>query len=200
MEWVYFLESGIASVVAHASKGRQIETGIIGHEGFVGSSLLLGDVRCMQNVVMQVPGTGRRISVQRFMTLVGQLPDLRQHSLLFLRAFMIQTAQTAVANGCAQLSERLARCLVMLNDLVEDDVLAITHDYISVMLSVRRPGVSIALKALEKANLIAIKRGLIAIKGRDGLIAKANGLYGATEREYDRLLHWRPPGGARRHG
>jgi CRP-like cAMP-binding protein len=192
IEWVYFPETGIASVVGLAPKGRLIETAIIGHEGLVGGSVALGDMRSTQNVVMQISGTGRRVPVATFRSLIRELPALQHRTLLFQRALMIQSAQTAVANGAAHIPQRLARWLVMLSDRIGSDVLAITHAYIAIMLAVARPGVSLALKALEKEGLVKTSRGLIMIRDRGALISKSDGLYGGAEQDYMRLLGWKP--------
>jgi CRP-like cAMP-binding protein len=192
IEWVYFFESGIGSVVGYAPQGRQIETGIVGYEGMVGATIALGDMHSTQNVVMQVAGMGRRLQAAVFRSLLRDVPQLQKHTLSFVRALMIQSAQTAVANGTAHIPQRLARWLVMLDDRIEGDVLAITHAYIAVMLAVARPGVSLALKALEREGLIETARGLLLIRDRDALIKRSDGLYGATEREYRRLLNWQP--------
>ncbi|MEJ0042196.1 MAG: helix-turn-helix domain-containing protein [Rhizomicrobium sp.] len=120
---------------------------------------------------------------------------LRDHLLLFARAFAIQVAHTALANGAGLLEQRLARWLLTLHDRVEGDTLAITHDYIATMLSVRRPGVSVALKVLEEQGLTRVNRGLIAIVDRQGLLEKSAGFYGPTEEEYRRLLNWTPQRG-----
>jgi CRP-like cAMP-binding protein len=193
LEWLYFLDSGIASVIAESSGGHQVESGIIGSEGFTGVSVALGDAHSAQLVVMQISGAGMRISAAKFQAALVQSSQLRERSLLFARAFMIQAAHTALANGAGLLEQRLARWLLMLHDRVDGDTLAITHDYIATMLSVRRPGVSVALKVLEEQGLIRVNRGLIAVVDRAGLLRKSDGLYGRTEAEYERLLHWRSP-------
>jgi CRP-like cAMP-binding protein len=115
---------------------------------------------------------------------------LLEKMLLFSRAFLIQVAHTALSNGAGLLEQRLARWILMLHDRIDGQTLAITHDYIAVMLAVRRPGVSVALKVLEEQGLIRVNRGLIAVVDRTGLLEKSGGLYGRTEAEYRRLLAW----------
>ncbi len=192
VEWIYFPQSGIASVIAESSGGHQVETGIIGFEGMTGTGVALGDHRATQTIVVQIAGEGHRIAASRLRELLAESATLRDRLLLFTRAFAIQVAHTALANGAGLLEQRLARWLLMLHDRVDGDTLAITHDYIATMLSVRRPGVSVALRVLEEQGLTRANRGVIAIVDRQGLIEKSGGFYGRTEEEYRRLLNWIP--------
>ena len=195
VEWVYFPQSGIASVIAESSEDHRVETGVIGYEGMTGTGIVMGDVRAAQTIVMQIAGAGYRMAASRLRALLADNASLREKLMLFARAFHIQVAHTALANGAGLLEQRLARWLLMLHDRVEGDTLAITHDYIAVMLSVRRPGVSVALKVLEEQGLTRANRGMIAIIDRQGLLEKSAGLYGRTEAEYRRLLNWTSPRG-----
>jgi len=187
----YFPESGLASVIAQAAKGQLVETGIIGREGFTG----IGVERCTQSIVIQIAGHGYAAPAAIVRRLTDESPTFRMAKLRFARAFTVQAAQTALANGCGRLEQRLARWLLMLHDRVDGERLAITHDYIAIMLAVRRPGVSVALKQLEAEGLIENERGVILIRNRAGLRLKCDGLYGATEQEYQRLIGWKPQHG-----
>ena len=193
VEWIYFPQSGIASVIAESAESHRVETGVIGFEGMTGTGVVLGDDRAAQTIVMQIAGAGHRIAASRLLALLAESATLRQKLVLFARAFSIQVAHTALANGAGLLEQRLARWLLMLHDRVEGDTLAITHDYIATMLSVRRPGVSVALKVLEEQGLTRTNRGMIAVVDRQGLLEKSAGLYGRTEAEYRRLLNWVAP-------
>ncbi|HEY0105964.1 MAG TPA: Crp/Fnr family transcriptional regulator [Rhizomicrobium sp.] len=191
VEWIYFVESGIASVITESAAGDQVESGIVGRDGMTGPGVALGDGTCAQTVVVQIAGSALRAPVPDFRKALEDSASLRAQALLFARAFAIQTAHTALANGAGVLEQRLARWLLMLHDRLDGDVLAITHDYIAIMLSVRRPGVSVALKELEGKGLIRSRRGAIEIVDRGGLLERSGGLYGRTEEEYRRLLGWR---------
>ena len=103
---------------------------------------------------------------------------------------MIQTAHTALANGQAKVEERLARWLLMAHDRADGNELSLTHEFLALMLSVRRAGVTVALQLAESQGLISAKRGLIYVKDRAGLKKIANGLYGIPEAEYRRLTGW----------
>ncbi len=90
---------------------------------------------------------------------------------------MTQTAQTALANGRSKIEERLARWLLLAHDRVDGDELSLTHEFLGVMLGVRRPGVTTALQELERKGLIAYRRSVITIEDRKGLERNANGAY-----------------------
>jgi CRP-like cAMP-binding protein len=119
---------------------------------------------------------------------VEQSPALHRHLLRYGHAFVVQTAQTALANGRSKLEERLARWLLMANDRLDGNEVPLTHEFLSVMLGVRRPGVTTALDLLEKEGLVQAKRRAIAILDRTGLRKVFNGAYGAPEAEFKRLF------------
>ena len=137
---------------------------------------------------MQTPGAGLRIQVDDLRRAIATRPSLHQHLLRFVQAFMVQMGQTALANGSFSLEQRLARWLLMCHDRVDGDSLATTHEFLSLVLSVRRSGVTEALQALEKRGLISTKRGQIAVLDRAGLEAVAGDSYGLCEAEYERLI------------
>ena len=103
---------------------------------------------------------------------------LHQHLLRFVQAFMVQMGQTALANGSSNLEQRLARWLLMCHDRVDGDGLATTHEFLSLMLGVRRAGVTVALQALEERGLISTKRGQVTVLNRAGLEGVAGDSYG----------------------
>jgi CRP-like cAMP-binding protein len=188
IEHVYFIESGIASVVAHGGHRGDVEVGLIGREGMSGLAVLLGSDRSPNDTFIQVAASGRRITAEALHGAMDESSTLRQVLLLYAHAFAIQTAQTALANGRHKLEERLARWLVMAHDRLDGDELHLTHEFIAVMLGVRRPGVTLALNLLEKGGLITVGRGAITVNDRDGLVEAANGAYGAAEAEMKRLF------------
>ncbi len=106
----------------------------------------------------------------------------------YAQAFLIQTVQTALANGTAKIEERLSRWILMSHDRVGHNDLPLTHEFLSIMLAVRRPGVTDALHQLEGRGLIRATRGQITVVDRAGLIRVAEGSYGVPEAEYQRLL------------
>lgn len=188
IEHIYFVDRGIASVVAHGAHRGDVEVGVIGREGMSGLSVVMGADRSPNDTFMQLAGEGRRISVDAFAEIAKARPTLVPPLLLYAHAFTIQTSQTALANGRSKLEERLARWLLMAHDRVEGDELQLTHEFLAIMLGVRRPGVTLALNLLEKAGLVTVGRGAITVNDRDGLVEASNGAYGAAEAEMRRLF------------
>jgi CRP-like cAMP-binding protein len=187
IEAAYFIEHGFASVVANGT-GRSIEVGLVGREGMTGLSIILGSDRSPHETFMQIGGDGQRISSADLRRAIAQSPALHRALLLYCHAFMIQTAQTALANGRSKMEERLARWLLMAQDRLDGDDVPLTHEFLSVMLGVRRPGVTVALSLLEKKGLVHAKRSAVVIINREGLRKISNGAYGAPEAEFRRLL------------
>jgi CRP-like cAMP-binding protein len=176
----YFLEQGLASVIAIGNNGHRMEVGIIGREGMTGLSVVTGHDRSPNETFIQVQGTGSRIrgklreGMQKSRSLHGTL-------LNYVHAFMIQTAHTALSNGAATVEQRLARWLLMAQDRLGGDEIPLTHEFLSLMLGVRRAGVTVALNQLDRKGFIRLLRGRIQIVDRDGLIGSANGSYGIPE-------------------
>src|SRR4051812_387281 len=188
IEHVYFLEEGIASVVASTPQGRRIEVGIIGREGLTAPCVLLEADRSPHECFMQTPGAGLRIQVDDLRRAMAASASLHRHLLRFVQAFLVQMGQTALSNGSSTLEQRLARWLLMCHDRVDGDSLATTHEFLSLMLGVRRAGVTVALQMLEERGLILTQRGQVTILNRAGLEAVAGDSYGLCEAEYERLL------------
>ncbi len=188
IQHVYFLDEGIASVVASTPQGRRIEVGIIGREGLTGLPVLLGTDRSPHACFVQTAGSGWRIRADDLRRAMAASPSLHQHLLRFVQAFMVQMGQTALANGSHVIEQRLARWLLMCHDRVDGDELATTHEFLSLMLGVRRAGVTVALQALEERGLIATQRGQVTVLNRAGLEAVAGDSYGLCEAEYERLI------------
>jgi CRP-like cAMP-binding protein len=184
---IYLPESGIISVVAGAAH-QHIEVGLIGREGMSGTAVLLGDHRSPNEVYVQMAGAGHRISAKHLCRALERSKTLSERLQRYAHVFMVQIAQTAFANGTAKIEARLARWLLMAHDRHDDDELPLTHEFVAVMLGVRRPGVTDALHKLEGKGLIGTDRGVIRIVRRKGLITLAGGAYGAAEAEYARLL------------
>ena len=185
---VYFPEAGLVSVVASGAKNREIEVGIIGSEGMSGIHVLLGSDRSSFSAYMQVAGNGYRIATVDLQAAMRASPAMQQCFLLFAQTFIIQTAHTAIANGQGTLEQRLARWLLMADDRIRGNELPLTHEFLAMMLAVRRAGVTTTLRSLEHRKLVLVKRRAITVLNRDGLKRLAKGLYGIPEAEYRRLI------------
>lgn len=185
---VWFVESGMVSVVAEKRDGRSIEVGIYGRDGMSGCTVLLGSDRTPHHHYMQIEGAGYQIATRDFLRVVEQSASLRTLLLRFVHVFMTQTAQSALVNGSSDIGERLARWLLMCHDRIDGDDFAITHDFLSMMLGVRRSSVTDAIHLLEGTHLIKANRGRVKILNRDSLEYLAGASYGVPESEYRRLL------------
>ena len=177
IDQVYFIESGFASVVANGTSKPSIEVGIIGREGMTGLAIVLGHDRAQHETYIQVAGTGLRISAAKLREADERSMTLHRAMLRYAHAFLLQTTTTALANGRSKIEERLARWLLMADDRVDGDELPLTHEFLGMMLGTHRPGVTIAVQALEKAGLITARRSHITILDRKALEKRSNGTY-----------------------
>ena len=184
---VYFIESGVVSVIADHDGKIAVELGIVGREGMVGLGTIYDDDVDPFLSIVQVEGSAVAVEAARLAEVAAKMPEVQRILLHFARAFSIQVASTALANGRAKLDERLARWLMMVADRAGSHF-AITHEFISIMLGVRRSGVTLALQILEGKGLIRATRGAVTILDRQGLKAAANSAYGFGELHYERLL------------
>jgi CRP-like cAMP-binding protein len=186
---VYFLEGGLGSVVARQEDNVDVEVGIFGFEGMSGVPVLLGVDRTPHRCFMQVgPTTALCISSEALTRACDESRSLRKQMLGYVQSSIIQSAQTAASNGNNELPERLARWLLMCHDRADGDEIALTHEFLGMMLAVRRSGVTVALHALEGAAAIKVRRGLVTITNRERLLEIAGGSYGSAEAEYRRLI------------
>jgi CRP-like cAMP-binding protein len=188
IEYVYFLDDGIASVVGDSKTFGQIEIGIIGREGVTGLQLILGNDQSPYETFIQVPGSALRIEAHKLSAAMDKSRSLQQVLLRYVQIFLIQTSQTALSNAASLLTQRLARWLLMCEDRLASKPLPLTHQFLAMMLGVQRSGVTIALGELENRDLIRSKRGMITILDRATLVKLTNGSYGVAEAEYQRRL------------
>jgi CRP-like cAMP-binding protein len=188
IEHVYFMEAGIASVVIIGAGKRHIEVGLIGVEGMSGISVVMGDDRSPNSTYIQASGYAYCLKATELKKAITASTSMRALFLKYAQTFMIQTAQTAGANGRAKLDQRLARWILMAQDRLGNNKLSLTHDFLAIMLGVRRPGVTETINALEGEQLIRASRGLIIVLDRKGLEQRAGSSYGVPEAEYMRLL------------
>jgi CRP-like cAMP-binding protein len=188
IEHVYFLEAGVTSIVTRTERDRRIEIGLVGREGFAGVPVLLGADRTPHETFMQIGGAALRIGADAFRHALEQSPALQKLLLRFVQVFHLQTAQTAACNGSHPVGRRLARWLLMCHDRLDGDELPLTHEFIAVMLGVRRPGVTEALQMLETEQAIRAERRNIVVLDRRRLEETAGDGYGGPEAEYERLI------------
>lgn len=185
----YFIESGLASVVATGGRDRpQAEVAMIGREGMTALPVVLGVDHAPNDVIMQVEGRGQCIATEDLQEAMSESAGIGQCLRRYVHVYAMQAGQTALANARGTLESRLARWLLMAHDRMGQDVLQLTHEFLSVMLGVRRAGVTIALHELAGRGLLTTGRGSVTIMDRTGLESAAGGFYGTTEAEYSRLF------------
>src|ERR1700744_5836579 len=184
----YFLDIGVASVVAVDAEDHRIEVGVIGYEGVTGVPLIMGDNRAQHSTYMQIGGSGYRIPADALCAAIGKSETLRALMLKSAQGFMIQTAHTALANGRAKLEQRLARWLLMAHDRMTTDAVPLTHEFLAVMLGVRRAGVTVAIHGFERKGLVTARHGQFALANRARIEEIAGSFYGKPESELKRLL------------
>ncbi len=177
---VYFPESGFASVVANGNSSRPIEVGLIGREGMTGLPVVLGGDRNEHETYMQAAGSGQCIRASHLRQAIDKSTSLHRSLLRYAQAFLNQATRTAVANGRSKIEERLARWLLMAADRLDNGELPLTHEFLAMMLGVRRPGVTVAIQELQRDGLISRRRGRIVIVDRKGLEKLSNGTYVAA--------------------
>jgi CRP-like cAMP-binding protein len=188
IQYVYFIEGGITSIVANTADGRRIEVGLCGRDGMAGVPVLLGADSTPHETFMQVGGSALRIGVEALRGAITRSHTLHGLLLRYVHAFTIQTGQTALSNGSYRTEERLARWLLMCHDRLDGDDLPLTHEFIAIMLAVRRPGVTQAIQALEGKRIIRGGRGRVTVLNRIELERTAGTSYGVPEAEYRRLI------------
>jgi CRP-like cAMP-binding protein len=188
IEFVYFIETGVGSLVNTMANGEAAEVGTIGNEGVVGLPLLLGDDRAPTSVYVQVPGAGLRMKATLFTKELAQSASMRTVMLHYAHAFFNHVAQSAACSHFHSLEQRCCRWLLMTHDRMQSDEFLLTQEFLAMMLGVRRTGVSAAAGTLQRDGLIRYKRGNITIIDGRSLIQRSCECYGVSKLEFDRLL------------
>jgi CRP-like cAMP-binding protein len=182
IEFTYFLNDGMASLVVLSRDGRSVEVGIVGKEGMVGMPLVAGLRQGAFRAIMQMEGTGTRVRAETFLDILLESPGLRAELSRFSLLHGVQTAQIAACNRLHEVEQRLARWLLMCQDRFDSQALPLTHEFLAQMLGTGRPSVSLAAGALENAGLIENLRGTVRIIKRKSLEEAACECYGVIQR------------------
>jgi CRP-like cAMP-binding protein len=153
-----------------------------------GIAVILEGNQSPYSTYIQVAGEGQRITADELRKAIKASSSLHHLLLQYVQVFLTQTAHTAIANARSQLDERLARWILMAHDRIRDDSLTLTHEFLSLMLGVRRAGVTEALQSLKRKKLIDTGRNQIRVLNRPGIERVAGPAYDAPEKEYRRLI------------
>ena len=188
LEHAYFPEGGLSSNLAVTSDGRKIEVGCFGFEGMVSTAAVLGSDRASHEILVQVGAPWLRLPTEVLKQAIQASPTLKAVLLRYVQIQILTFSHSALANGAFVMRERLARWLLMAHDRLEGDNLALTHEFLSLMLGVQRSGLTLAIQELEGLSIIRARRGLLTVLDRDKLREMAGDSYGFPEAEYERLI------------
>ncbi len=187
IEFVYFIEAGVGSLVNTMRNGQAAAVGTIGNEGLVGLPIVFGDNRSPTSVYVQVPGAGF-MKAMLFKKELAQSASMRAVMLHYAHAFFNQVAQSAACNQFHSIQQRFCRWLLMTHDRMQSNEFLLTQEFLAMMLGVQRTGVTAAASALQRAGLIRYKRGNVTIINQRELIRRSCECYSVSKKEFDRLL------------
>ena len=188
IEQVYFPVDGVASLVITAADGASAEIGTIGNEGIVGLPVCLGDREAPSSVYVQVPGTALGMDARIFRGELERNPTLNHIMLRYAHAFFNQVAQSAACIHFHKVDQRCCRWLLMTRDRMPSGDFLLTHEFLGMMLGVRRTTVTDVMGALQKAGLVRYRRGHVTILDQQALQERACECYDISKQEFDRLL------------
>ena len=188
LKFVYFIERGLASILENMADGSTIEVGMVGAEGMVGVAALLGGETSSRQYIVQGDGTALRMNAAACKAAFDQNSAVRRVVLRFTEELLDLSAQTAACNRLHSIEQRCARWLLMASDRIRSDIMPMTHEFMSSMLGVRRPGVTTTLGELHRSGLIRNGRGQVTIIDREGLEATACECYQSDHGRLERLL------------
>ena len=187
MPYVYFPNTGVISMLTVMEDGTAVEIATIGNEGIADLFVFLGLEESDSRLLIQVPGTAMRMESTRFLEHVEHIPALRTLVGHYAVALFSLVAQSAACNRMHPLAARCARWLLMTHDRVDAAEFPMTHNFLSEMLGIRRPSVSVAAEALQNAGLITYHRGKVTVLDRVGLEAASCECYRLIRERFDRL-------------
>lgn len=185
---VYFIDAGMASLVQSMRDGRIVEVGIVGCDGVVGVNALFGIKSALLDTMVQMPGTGHSIAPKVLTAEATRCPHLATLLQGFVHLEMSMIAQTAACNRLHDLEQRCCRWLLIAHDNAVGDNFPLTHEFLAMMLGMRRPGVTIAMRGLQKAGYVRYTRGHVTITDRKGLERGSCECYATVRAHTDALF------------
>ncbi len=186
--FAYFPTTAVVSGLTVMEDGRAIEVGNVGNDGVAPASAFLGVTSQSLQTIIQVPGAALRVGIDALAREAGPDGPLLRRLIRYQTFFTAQVAQSVACNGLHSVSQRCCRWLLMTHDRVAGDELTLKHEFVALMLGVRRASVTLVLQPLQEHGLIEIGRGHVTVRDRAGLEAAACECNQAVRDEYDRLL------------
>lgn len=186
---IYFPLDCVLSITLIMEDGTTTETGIVGAREMIGVNAFMGGKETTQTAyIVRIAGSALKINADVLLNEFDCNKDLRDVLLGYTQAFIAQISQTTACNNLHNIEQRLARWLLEVQDRVEGDELALTHEFLAGMLGVRRAGISQAAQVLQERGVIRYHRGHIQILDRSMLETFSCECFQAVKAEYDRLL------------
>jgi CRP-like cAMP-binding protein len=192
IEYVSFVETGIVSLMTLAS-GSMLETAMVGCQGAVGASVALFASSSIHKSIVLVQGNALRISVEDLQRSMDERPQIREHLLRYVQSLMVHSSQTALCGVRHELEQRLACWLCLAHDALDGEVIPITHDQLSLILGLRRAGITEALTRFYELGLVRKARGVLQVRERGPLEQRACSCYRVIATAYDRTKSPLPP-------
>jgi len=183
-QYVYFPLSGFISLMVVIDNHPPLEVGLIGNEGMLGVTLVLGVNNSPQRAIVQGAGTALRMTSSQLIRVLRASPALLKSMNRYQYVLLAQLSQLAACTHFHEVDARLARWLLMTHDRAEADNFHLTHQYLADMLGVQRSAVTIAAGILQKRKLISYSRGEITVLKRKGLEAVSCECYDAIIQDY----------------
>jgi|tagenome__1003787_1003787.scaffolds.fasta_scaffold20807262_2 CRP-like cAMP-binding protein len=188
IEHVYFIERGVASLLARTQRDGAVGVAMVGRFGFVGVAAVLGIMRSPHRYIMEVPGEALRIGSQELYQIAESIPGIRHHLCKYVYALLSQNAQLALCNVRHGIEQRLCRWLLLAADRLDDTVIPVTHDQLAILLGVRRAGITGTLSSLQQLGTVKKTRGSIEILDSAALARKACQCYRIVTSEFKGIL------------
>jgi CRP-like cAMP-binding protein len=185
---VYFpSRNTVVSTLCRTDEKVNVEVALCGNEGAVGLSALFGMATSFYQNLVQVPGTGSRLTIEDAKLEFRRGGAFQDRLLSFTQSLLLQTSQTALCNRIHSDEERLARWVLLSNDRIESNQLPLPRELLAKMLGRNHSGVSIAASTLEKAGLITYNGSELVIADREGLESVACSCYWIVKRHGEKI-------------
>lgn len=185
LAYVFFPKSGVISLLVIMDDGRSVEVGMVGNEGMIGVSAVLGAHHSPTRVVTQLGGESLRVDAEWFREEVGVGGPLTALLHRYVHVILSQRAQLAACSHLHSVQERMCRWLLTVHDRIGVDRFPLTQEFLAQMLVVRRPSVTVSAGDLQRAGLIQYTRGWVTILDRDGLEKASCECYGVIRKAHE---------------